>query len=335
MAIEDSILHSGTEIIYDGIKVIDGSVINLSTKTTVIDLSTNLNSTDNTENPDTIDPNSIDTIDIDDQVIELPQGPVTMTDLIKMCMANKPKDVIIDTDYPDLKKCHRLLRLLTEGKNQLCLSLWSNLKPEYDIEEQIIYFKTKNIKKQGPIGFRAEIEVFGFPQTINNEAQKIHQSLDRIIKKGAHRIELFFYCLYYAHKSMRIAILPESIADRVGLPISSMPKSLNIANPIHYNMKAPTQLFTYTDYIKVLLEEDFALDARLCKVVRLPIKNLLKMQPLLINEYKPQRLALASVIYFHNSYGIKPPTPSPRCLSHYNNKDIIRLIKLLESHDRP
>lgn len=271
---------------------------------------------------------------IDDNVIELPPTPITMSELIKLCITNKPKDVIIEPDYPELTRCHRLLTLLTEGKEKSCLSLWSALKPEYDIDENTIYFKTKNVKKQGPIGFRAEIDEFGFTEAINNEAQKIHESLDRVIKKKHHRIELFFYCLYQAHKSLNKVIMPEEVAERVKLPIGSISKANNIVKPIQFNMRSPTRRFTYSDYVGLLLDE-FKLDSRLIEIVQLPIHNMLEVHPLMINEYKPQRIALAAIIYFHRSNGIIPPDPLPKCMDYNANKDIIKLLKIMELCDRP
>ena len=276
----------------------------------------------------------VSNVEVDNQIVTPVPQPTTMTSIIKLCIANKPTQVEIDPDYPEMAKCERLLRLLKEEKAKSCLSLWSSLKPDYDVEGGVIYFRSNTVKKQGPIGFRKEIEVFGFIEAINNEAQVIHESLDRVIKKKDHRFELFFFCIYYACRSLGICMLPEYIAIKVGLPLNRMAKAINLIKVVDYNMSAPSRVFTYDEYISVLLDE-FELDERLTDVIKIPVQNLLEVDPFIVNKYKPQRIAIAAITYFLNSYRIQPPERRPKCIEICSNyKDLQQLIKLLENHDR-
>lgn len=268
----------------------------------------------------------------DEQVVTLPEAEVTMTQTIRLCIQNKPELKTIDDGYLKPRQCERLIKLLIEGDPIKCLPLWSELRPEYLVEEGRLVFRNESIKNRGPIGFRNEIEVYGFPVSLVDEACEIHKYLNRIIRKKDNRKELFFFCLYHASHNLRMPIFPEEIAARLGLTSTGMSRALNSINPLHYGV-AITNFYPSPQYYVPRILEDMELEPGIADIVSISINNMIKEDPTITNYYKPQRIAMAVVLNFIEENGIVLPNDFDHILLRGNQRELRDLRETMIQYD--
>jgi hypothetical protein len=268
----------------------------------------------------------------DDQLVTVHQGEVTMISIIRDCIKNKPKSKDIEEGYLKDRQADRLITLLTAGDANKCISLWRELRPEYDVEGDCLIFRNEFIRSRGPIGFRNEIEVYGFHESIVVEACEIHQLLNRIIKKKENRKELFFFCIYYACRNLRIPMYPEEIARRIGITCVGMTRALNSINPLHYGIGLDNFYPTPNFYLPKIIE-DLQLEPNIIKIISVIIDNMMNEDTRITNYYKPQKIAMAAALVFMENNSIELPEDFDHILLKGNQREMRELKSILHQYD--
>lgn len=148
-----------------------------------------------------------------------------------------------------------------------------------------------------------ELETYGFPSEVNHRADSFFKRYDRIHRKGPRRAMIAF-CLYLAHRDLTIPMIPEIIADRLGINV----KSIQVAS---HDYKIQLQGECTTHY-QVSLTEIVELIANYVQELYPDREQLIKFTSHIEQSHqqeisrinkKPQYIAVAIILYYLETSG--------------------------------
>jgi len=110
----------------------------------------------------------------------------------------------------------------------------SDTKLEDDIDEITIHVdEHRNVSDKIVVkSILQDMVSFDISPDIKEKANDVYNMLDISTKRGGRRKKVVFFCLYEAHRLMRIPIDPKDLAKIVGIGKNHISKAFTMCSPI-------------------------------------------------------------------------------------------------------
>lgn len=176
---------------------------------------------------------------------------------------------------------------------------------EDDICETKIHIDDSNSSytKTAPRTIIHDMVNINIPTNIKEKADEVYNMLNISTKRGARRKKVVFFCIYEAHRLLKIPIDPKDLAEIVGIEKNHISKAFTMCSPIETEYYPPNVKFNFREFIRLNYHLTGLSTVNLEDVLSLA-DDICQKNPA-INNIFPQLVAGAILSYYMDINGVQ------------------------------
>nr|QBK89884.1 MAG: transcription initiation factor IIB [Pithovirus LCPAC101] len=159
----------------------------------------------------------------------------------------------------------------------------------------------KGKKRKGKSIYK-ELNTLTIPDNIKKKADEIYSKMQIPVRRGQPRLQMFFACICYAYRELKIPHNQRKIARNISLSTDKIPESFKLYSFIKTGYKPHVYRQTYIDHIPVFYKFTGLTDGEEENIIKIGTSVTNKDQTLLGKD--PVCLAGSLIIYYMQLRGL-------------------------------